>query len=444
LANGQFDLAEPIFQNVLELRRESLDENDYGLLDSMEHLARCYLEQGKTAEALPLLQEALRQRTETLGESHPATLVSLGSMASWYRADGQLEEARKRFEKLVELRRIRLGEHHELTYSAIQDLGAIYFDLKQFDKAKPLLEQAQEGLKNELDNEHPKLLQNMQNLAVIYFETGDSQRATELLGNASKLIREKLPLKHPSTVSSLNNLSNLLLNKGKYEAATEPRQLFVEALTQARGPDDPRTLNATAELGVCYSWATKYDKAIEALESVLQREQRIQEFDYYQRHLRSAYARGGFPDKFQPIADKDLGDYRENLEPSSAKLRGRLCNLGLDCLFARNYEMAKDVLTEALEILEEEKRGDFRLPNTRTMLGEALMGLGDLDTARPLLESSYDKLKEHQDSMHPLVRGYNMIEAAERLLRFYEKVDEQDGVERMELELQELRSQFEM
>ena len=76
------------------------------------------------------------------------------------------------------------------------------------------------------------------------------------------------------------------------------------------------------------------------------------------------------------------------------------------------------------------------------MLGEALMGIGDLQAAKPLLQSGYEALKKQEESIHPLARGDTMIEAAQRLLRYYEQVGESAEAEIIQAELQQLRDKY--
>ena len=442
LTNKQFDLAQPIYLRIFELRKKTLGENDYDLLASMEQLARCYLAQGKTAEAFPLFEESLQRRTDTLGETHHATLNSLGGLASCYRADKQFAEALKRFKRVFELRKIRLGATHELTYTAMHDLGATYYSLKQFDQAKSWFEQANEGIKNQLNHDHPKAMQIRQSLAVIYFQEGDQDRAIELLSENVKLARENLSPSHPDYLKSLKNLARAMLSRGQPKDAIEPYSRLVDGLIESRGFDDLQTLSARAQLGNCHYWSSNFEAAIEELEQVLLSDKRIADFDRHSRVLRSAYARGGYIEKFQQLADSDLAMYRKTLEPNSEKMRSRLANLGLDCLFAKNYTMAKPLIAEAIEILEAKNATGYRLPNLRTMLGEALMGSGDLQAAEPLLQSGYDELKMYEDSIHPLARSDVMIEAAQRLLRYHQQAGELAEIEIIEAELERLYDKY--
>ncbi len=443
MSNGQYNIAEAIYLETLQLRQENLTENHFDTLTSMDQLARCYLAQEKTADALPLLKETLRRRVETLGSNHPATLTSISSLASGYRADGQLDKALELFQEVLELRKIRLGEEHELTVSSINDLAAIHFSLKNYDEALPLLEESYAAFEHVLHEDHYKVLLNMQNLAGIHYQQKNYDRAIDLLNESITLMRVEHGLEYVGTVSGLKQLANILLNLGRYEESIKQHTILIEALTLGRGADDPQTLQAKAGLGDCYRWARQYELAIEKLEPVLAADYRISDYEYYRRALRSAYARSGRTEKFQRMADEDLAKCRTTLEPGSEKLRSKIAGIGLDCLFARNYEMAKSLLGEAVEILEKSNANTYSLPNNQTLLGEALMELDDFDAAGPLLISGYAGLVKHEQSIHPLARADAMIEAAERLLRFYQHQGDAEKVEQISEELQQLRIKYE-
>ena len=419
-----------------------LPENHYDVLTSKDWLARCYVAQGKMEDAFPILRETLQIRTEELGPTHQATLNSMSSLASGHRKAGQLEEALVLFEKVVELRKIRLGEQHELTYSSIANLGAVHFSLKNIDEAKALSEQSYEGLKNELNNDHPKALMNMQNLAAIYYLEKDYDRAIKLMKENIELTQEKLSFSHPDSVSGMRHLAVTLFNLGRYDDAIEQYKQVVSALETGKGENHLETIEAKAALGDSYRWAFEFDLAIETLEPVFDSGKRVADFDYYRRALRMAYARDNRIEKFQEMADEDLISYRKTLEPGSMKLRSRIATLGLDYVYAKEYEMADTLLAEAVEILEGLELNNHTLPNNQSIWGEALMGLGRFDEAGPLLIAGYEGLKQHEESIHALARPDNMVDSADRLLRYYQHIKDEENIELISGELQQLRVKY--
>jgi tetratricopeptide (TPR) repeat protein len=77
---GQYGQAEPLFAQVLQLRREVLGPRDPATLRSMRNLAEAYWDQGRYGEAEPLVTEELSLRREILGPHHPDTLTSMNNL----------------------------------------------------------------------------------------------------------------------------------------------------------------------------------------------------------------------------------------------------------------------------------------------------------------------------------------------------------------------------
>ena len=93
LNQGRYGEAEPLLEQVLQLRREVLGERHPDTLASLDNLAALYLNQGRYGEAEPLYEQALQLRREVLGERHPDTLQSLNDLAALYDRQGRDGEA---------------------------------------------------------------------------------------------------------------------------------------------------------------------------------------------------------------------------------------------------------------------------------------------------------------------------------------------------------------
>jgi hypothetical protein len=79
---GKLDLALPLYEETLNLRKARLGAYHPATLTSMDSLASGYLEAGKLDLALPLYEETLRLTKAKLGADHPNTLTSMGSLAN--------------------------------------------------------------------------------------------------------------------------------------------------------------------------------------------------------------------------------------------------------------------------------------------------------------------------------------------------------------------------
>ncbi len=72
-AIGNYSEAEPLFTEVLAIRRQRLPEGHADIANSLNNLAALYDAQGRYQEAEPLYKEALKIIRKILGEEHPQT-----------------------------------------------------------------------------------------------------------------------------------------------------------------------------------------------------------------------------------------------------------------------------------------------------------------------------------------------------------------------------------
>src|SRR5690606_29092885 len=75
----QFDQAETLYREALDIGRQSASANTLEFAHSLNNLAALLADRGRVEEALPLYDESLRIRAEHLGEAHPGYLRALGN-----------------------------------------------------------------------------------------------------------------------------------------------------------------------------------------------------------------------------------------------------------------------------------------------------------------------------------------------------------------------------
>ena len=78
---GKLDLALPLFEETLKLRKAKLGPDHPDTLTSMNNLALAYQAAGKLDLALPLYEETLKLKKAKLGPDHPDTLMSMNNLA---------------------------------------------------------------------------------------------------------------------------------------------------------------------------------------------------------------------------------------------------------------------------------------------------------------------------------------------------------------------------
>ncbi|NCQ33234.1 MAG: tetratricopeptide repeat protein, partial [Armatimonadetes bacterium] len=92
-ALGQYEKAEPLYVQAMEILRKVLGEEHPHYAVSLNNLARLYDSLGQYEKAEPLYVQAMEIRRKVLGEEHPHYATSLNNLAELYAARGRNAEA---------------------------------------------------------------------------------------------------------------------------------------------------------------------------------------------------------------------------------------------------------------------------------------------------------------------------------------------------------------
>jgi tetratricopeptide (TPR) repeat protein len=105
----------------------------------MNNLGVAYEMTGKPELAVPLHEEVLRLRRAKVGPDHADALASMHNLAAAYAKAGRSNLALPLFEEALKLRRTRLGPDHGETLRTMAALGRLLLEVKDFTRAEALL-----------------------------------------------------------------------------------------------------------------------------------------------------------------------------------------------------------------------------------------------------------------------------------------------------------------
>ena len=105
----------------------------------MNNLALTYQAAGKLNLAVPLFEETLKLKKAKLGPDHPSTLLSMNNLAIAYHDAGKLDLPLPLFEETLKLRKAKLGPDHPDTANTMASLGSLLIDKRRFTEAEELL-----------------------------------------------------------------------------------------------------------------------------------------------------------------------------------------------------------------------------------------------------------------------------------------------------------------
>jgi tetratricopeptide (TPR) repeat protein len=222
----------------------------------MSNLAGAYQAAGKLDLALPLCEETLKLKKAKLGAEHPLTLFTMNNLAMLYGRQQRLDLSIPLLEETLRLREKKLGRQHPDTLFTLAYLGVNYKDGGRLAEAIPLLEEAYAA-----GRKHPRLRWVAAPLLDAYVKDGRPAAAvkglvSEFLGDA----RKRLPPGSPPLAGELASLGLSLLQLKAF-AEAEPLLRECLAIREKHEPDDWRTGNAQSLLGGALLGQKKYAEA---------------------------------------------------------------------------------------------------------------------------------------------------------------------------------------
>jgi tetratricopeptide (TPR) repeat protein len=217
---GSYASARMLRELDLAFRRRVLGPEHPYTLNSMDHLAATFYEQGDLEGTRKLEEGALEIRRRVLGPEHSDTLTSINNLASTLSAQGDIAAARKLHEEALAIERRVLGPEHPLTLIAMDSLARTIADQGDLAGARKLHEEELPICLRVLGPEHPNTLHSLSNLAVTLYRQGDLEGARKLEEDTLEIRRRVLGPEHWHTSISAWHLLRTLCDLDESEAAT--------------------------------------------------------------------------------------------------------------------------------------------------------------------------------------------------------------------------------
>jgi len=248
---GEYEKAEPLYRQALEIRQDELGSEDLPVAASLNNLAFLYLAQGRSEAAEPLLLRTLEIQETVLGKENPQLAGSLNNLGDLYRGRGELGRAESLFQRAVELQENLLEpDHPNLTFS-LNNLAMIFLEQDDATRAEPIFLRTLEIQERVLGKQHPRVAKVLNNLAELYRGSGDFTRAEALYRQTLEIQARALGEGHPTLAITLSNLADLHAARGEVDVAGPLYERALAIQQEALGNDHPDvavTLNHQADL----------------------------------------------------------------------------------------------------------------------------------------------------------------------------------------------------
>ncbi|MEW6351735.1 MAG: tetratricopeptide repeat protein [Thermodesulfobacteriota bacterium] len=462
-AKKDYPQAEQLLRELLESHERAQLPDRLSQAKILGALAQAVANQDRVHEAIDLYRRALEVEEELLGANHTESVALMHDLASSLIRSGQVDEGAQLCRKALEIREQVLGPDHPHTAAAQRYLAAVLFARGAFKEAEALLEQATRTFLNAFGKDHPdtvvclkeKMRARMAGLAKPHAEavgtTRDGtqtsagpevesrqERLQELLRSvdaakahysqgqiadaelaarhALTLAEDALGEDHPDTAHIMGILASVLQSRG---ANDEAASLYMQALAiQERklGPHNPEVARTLNDLGYTLVMVGELDRA----EAMLQRAK-----DAYEKStgLESPQACHTLVNLGNLLHAKGLREEGRGLLEMAVHFRARALGdaheetlaarnvLGQALLASEEYEPAARVFFAQMESLQKASEETHpRAAAAMTNLALALIGLGQLDKAVPLLGGAVRIYARRLGPAHEETRkGYQLL-----------------------------------
>ena len=247
-------------------------------------------------------------------------------------------------------------------------------------------------------------------------------------------MKAKLGPDHPDTLTSMNNLGVCYLSVKRLDRSEPLLEEVVRLRIAKSGANHPDTLLAKANLAVGYKDAGRLAEAIPLLEEAADASRQFASLRVVKPQLADTYLRAGRSDKLAVLLKEQIAEARATLGTASPQLAGTLAQAGSTLISLKAWPDAEPILRECLAIRMAKEPDDWRTFNTKSMLGEALLGQKRYDEAEPLLADALDGLTKRAAVIPPQGK-VRFVEAADRVISLYESWGKHDEAARWRVRL---------
>ncbi|CAM9735373.1 unnamed protein product [Scytosiphon promiscuus] len=139
---GRTGEADALFREVLAIEEEKLGPEHRDVADTLSNLGECALKSGRTKEATKFYERALEIEEKSFGAEQPVLGSTLHCLGLCAEQDGRAEEAQEYFRRSLAIEEKQMGEDHPHVAATLADLAASSLASGSTEEAEGLLRRA--------------------------------------------------------------------------------------------------------------------------------------------------------------------------------------------------------------------------------------------------------------------------------------------------------------
>jgi CHAT domain-containing protein/Tfp pilus assembly protein PilF len=247
---GELKKAEPLFQQLLDLRTRTSEATDPDVVTSLNYLATIHHERGVYARARPLYLRALEALKTRSEQDTPNAATVLHNLAAGARQMGDYALAETWCRRALRIRQERLGDESKEVADALNELGAIHHYRGDYDLAESHYKQALAVWERALGDDHPHVATALHNLAAFDRERRNHAKAEAHYLKAIEIRERKPGLERRDLAESLNGLGAVHHDQRRFAEAEQFYRRALRIGEEALGGDHPGLASVLNNLGV--------------------------------------------------------------------------------------------------------------------------------------------------------------------------------------------------
>lgn len=224
--NGFPEKAILLYQQNLKLLLLEMDETAGIVLATKNNLASAFRKTKQFELAEPLFLEVLAARREILGEEHMGTLGTMNNLAMLYGDMGNWKKNNELTDQVYQICRKAYDESNRQTLVLLNNLVFGAMRLEDLPRAKELFERSLVLRKQSLPAEHPDVLEAENNYGFILAKNGEQELALTHYETALRGQQKFLPEGDSRKLSTLENLIETQRAMGNQATVEKYQQLF--------------------------------------------------------------------------------------------------------------------------------------------------------------------------------------------------------------------------
>lgn len=262
---GVYDKEQPLLEEALRLRRQTLGNEHADVATSLDHLAEVARLKDDFVRSESLFRESLAMRRKLLGTESLGVAESMNNLALSLQNTNRYDEAEQLQRESLAMRRKLLGQEHPDVAASLSNLGLTLYAKGRSEEAEQMFRESLAMRVKLLGPEHHQVAWSMSNLAARLHRKGQLDEAEKLHREALKIRRQWFGADHPDTLRSAGALASVLRDKGDCRAALPLYEETISRGSALLGPDHLDVVGDKNAMAPCLTKLGRYREAEEQL-----------------------------------------------------------------------------------------------------------------------------------------------------------------------------------